>query len=105
MQTGAEIQRPTGLETEKCGRGVVRLILMLSLAAAISMGPQASRAACIYDLSPSGRTHGNGVATNTIGVGTFSGCGWNATTTNNWVGIVAGGSGSGGGTVTYSIQA
>ena len=60
---------------------------------------------CSYSLSPTNRNHGYGAATNTFGVSTSGGCDWTATTTNDWLTILSGTSGSGNGTVTYTAVA
>src|SRR6185503_20515620 len=60
---------------------------------------------CSYSLSPKSRSHGFGLATNTVGVTTGAGCPWTATTTNTWILLQLGTNGPGNGTVTYSVLA
>ena len=43
--------------------------------------------------------------TGTVSVATFAGCGWSAGTTNSWISILSGATGSGNGTVTYAVAA
>jgi uncharacterized membrane protein YqjE len=58
---------------------------------------------CSYRLSPTNRTHGSGIATNTLSVIVSNPCPWSVVNTNPWLTILAGGSGAGNGTVTYSV--
>ena len=65
----------------------------------------AVQAACTYTVSPSGRNHGYGAATNTILVSAGTGCTWNVTNPNPWIIIQSGASGASTGTVTYAVVA
>src|SRR5437870_1234331 len=58
---------------------------------------------CSYDLTPTERSHGFGAATALVSVATSSGCHWTAVSTNSWISIVAGASGTGDGDVTYAV--
>ena len=60
---------------------------------------------CAYLISPVSRTHGSGAESGTIAVSAGTGCIWTATTSLPWVSIVSGATGSGNGTVSYSVQA
>ena len=60
---------------------------------------------CSYDLTPDTRTVGNAASTGTASVTAASGCAWTATSSAAWLTITGGSSGSGNGTVAYSITA
>ena len=62
-------------------------------------------AACSYAISPASRTVLGTEGIATFDVGTDAGCTWTVTTTAAWLSVVAGGSGSGNGTVTYRVAA
>src|SRR6185503_8227050 len=59
---------------------------------------------CDYTLSASGASHGSGVENGSIGVNTTSICQWDVFNTNGWITILTGASGTGNGTVTYSVS-
>jgi hypothetical protein len=63
------------------------------------------RAACRYDIGPSSQNVAPGGATGTITVAAGSNCAWSATSGASWIAITAGASGSGNGTVTFSVPA
>ncbi len=61
---------------------------------------------CIYTLSPSSRTHTANAETGSVSVtASNSSCTWNAASNSNWASITSGNSGTGNGTVAYSLQA
>ena len=62
-------------------------------------------AACTFTIAPTSRDHASGAETGSITVTTLAGCVWSATSTDNWITITAGASGSGGGPVTYTVAA
>ena len=59
---------------------------------------------CVYKLSPTNRTHGNGSVTGLVSVTTSNGCTWSVVNTNDWVTITAGESGDGNGGVGYLVE-
>jgi len=60
---------------------------------------------CEITLTTTGRSHGAGADTNTISItANGAGCPWNATTAANWISLT-GASGTGDGTVTYTLAA
>lgn len=61
--------------------------------------------ACTYSLAPAGLSVGSGAASGTIQVTTQTGCAWTASSGAPWFSIVSGGSGTGSGTVRYSVAA
>jgi len=60
--------------------------------------------ACSYTLSSSSRSFGAVGGTGTVGVTASVGCAWTATSNVPWITITSGASGSGNGTVSYSVQ-
>lgn len=62
--------------------------------------------ACTYSISPtSASVSASGVTGGSITVTTQSGCAWTASSAASWVTITSGASGTGSGTVTYSVAA
>jgi hypothetical protein len=63
-------------------------------------------AICTYQISPTNRTHGYGVATNAVSIDTLSICPWNVVNTNSWITFYAPTNGVGDSTnITYSLLA
>jgi hypothetical protein len=60
---------------------------------------------CSYSLSTSSQNVPANGGTGTVDVTAAGGCGWTATSNVAWIGITAGSSGTGNGTVGYSVQA
>jgi hypothetical protein len=60
---------------------------------------------CTYTIDPTSRSHGPGAETGTVTITTQAGCGWLATSGAAWVVITSGSSGSGSGTVSYTVAA
>jgi hypothetical protein len=61
--------------------------------------------ACAYGVTPPSRTIDAAGGTATFDVATAAGCSWTVTAGASWLTVVSGGSGSGGGTVTYRAAA
>jgi hypothetical protein len=61
--------------------------------------------ACAYGVTPPSRTIDAGGGTATFDVATAAACSWTVTAGASWLTVVSGGSGSGGGTVTYRAAA
>jgi hypothetical protein len=59
--------------------------------------------ACTYTVSPTSRSLGSSGGTSTFSVGAPSGCAWTATETASWITITGGASGSGNGTVAFTV--
>ncbi len=66
---------------------------------------QAGAASCTYTVSPTSIAPGAAGLTGNITVTTQSGCAWSASNPLGWVSIVSGSSGTGSGTVIYSVSA
>lgn len=63
-------------------------------------------AACSYVIQPTSASVGSvASAGNSIAVNTQAGCAWTATSDATWITVTAGGSGTGNGTVTFSVTA
>ena len=63
----------------------------------------AAPATCSYSLSPSSRSFASSGGSGSFSVSASSGCGWNATTAQAWIHITGGSSGSGNGTVSFTV--
>jgi hypothetical protein len=61
--------------------------------------------ACSYSLTPGSISVGASASAGTITVSAPSGCGWTATSNAGWITITSGSSGTGNGTVHYSVTA
>lgn len=60
---------------------------------------------CSYAVSPSAVAVGFDGGTGSVGVTTTSGCSWTATSGSSWITVTSGSSGTGSGTVGYSVAA
>jgi sugar lactone lactonase YvrE len=66
---------------------------------------QAGVPACEYTVSPASESVPSGGGSRRITISTASGCNWTATTSATWISITAGASGSGNGSVEYTVAA
>jgi len=89
-----------------------RFFVSVSLAALVSAGlascnkhasPTEPTPVCSYSISPATLTLGSDGGTGSVAVTAPAGCSWTATTSAGWITITAGASGSGPGSVTYSV--
>ena len=62
-------------------------------------------ASCSYSLSSSSQSFGSTGGSGTLNVITTAGCSWSAASNASWISITAGSSGTGNGTVSYSVAA
>jgi subtilisin family serine protease len=60
---------------------------------------------CTYAISPTSQSIGSGGGTGSVSVTSGSSCNWQATSQASWVTITAGSSGTGNGTVNYTVAA
>ena len=60
---------------------------------------------CTFALLPAGATHSSVATTNSFSLTTSNFCSWAVVNTNPWVTILSGGSGAGGGVITYALNA
>ncbi len=60
---------------------------------------------CTFAVNPTSRSAPVGSSTGTFNVVTATGCAWTAATTDQWITITSGATGSGNGTVGYSVAA
>ena len=61
--------------------------------------------ACAYSISPTDVTLGEAAGSGTVAVSTGAGCSWTASSGASWITVTAGSSGTGGGSVSYSVAA
>jgi len=66
---------------------------------------QAGTPSCSYSISPTSATYGANGGSGSVSVSTTAGCTWAASSNNNWIHVTSGSSGTGSGTVNYSIDA
>ena len=62
-------------------------------------------AACTYTISPASQSFGASGGTGSVTVTTQAGCAWSAASSASWLAVTAGSSGTGPGTVGYSVTA
>jgi hypothetical protein len=60
---------------------------------------------CEYNVSPTNRTHGYSGGGNFVSVNTSAACSWTVVNPNPWINISSGGSGTGNGSIIYSVPA
>ena len=60
---------------------------------------------CTYSISPTTQSFSSAAGSGTVNVTAGSGCSWTAASNAGWMSITSGASGSGNGTVGYSVQA
>jgi len=61
-------------------------------------------ASCSYTLSPTSQSFSSGGGSGSFSVSAESGCSWSATTSQGWIHITGGSSGSGNGTVSFTVD-
>ncbi|HYV32964.1 MAG TPA: BACON domain-containing carbohydrate-binding protein, partial [Candidatus Binatia bacterium] len=84
----------------------LRPVLLALMALLGAGGVSEATAACTYSISPTSRTHGYGAATNSVSVTASSGlCAWTVANTNAWITVISATSGTGSGTVLYTVAA
>jgi lipoprotein signal peptidase len=98
------------------GNGAVSYIVDVNTAptprsATITVGGQTftvnqnGTAGCIQSISPTSQSFGSLGGSNWVTVTAMTGCGWTAVSNKSWITVVAGSSGTGSGTVNYSVAA
>ncbi|MBI5641201.1 MAG: matrixin family metalloprotease [Nitrospirae bacterium] len=65
----------------------------------------ASSGSCTYSISPLNRTFDSAGGSDDIHVTAGTGCAWTATSSSSWITVTSGNSGTGNGTVYYSVSA
>jgi hypothetical protein len=58
---------------------------------------------CNYSIAPTGKLFGSSSGTGSVSVTTTAGCNWTAVSNDAWLTVTSGASGSGNGTVNYSV--
>jgi glucose/arabinose dehydrogenase len=71
----------------------------------IASAPPPPPPVCSYSITPTRATFGAAATTGTVAVTAPAGCGWTAVSNSSWITVTGGSSGSGNGTVTYSVAA
>jgi hypothetical protein len=65
---------------------------------------QSGAAPCAYSITPVSQSFGDSGGTATVAVTTTAGCAWTASDNRSWIVITSGSSGTGAGTVRYSVS-
>ncbi|MGB3948649.1 MAG: BACON domain-containing carbohydrate-binding protein, partial [Bacteroidia bacterium] len=66
---------------------------------------QSGNTSCTFTISPLNQTFTDQAATGSVTVTAASGCNWAATSNDSWITVTSGSTGSGNGTVSYSVTA
>jgi len=90
---------PTGTASQNTA------LALNNTAASVANFRQAVTGSCTYSLSGSLVTIGNGTSSSSVAVSTGAGCTWTATSNASWLTITSGASGTGPGTVAYTVAA
>jgi len=69
----------------------------------VTQAAAAPAPACSYSVSPAQQSFGKSGGTGSVAVTTQAGCQWTATRSATWITITAGASGTGSGTIAYSV--
>lgn len=93
---------PTGIAANQANAADNRLTLNNTKATVANFR---GTAGCTYQLSPTNPSHPSSETTSSISVIAGSNCPWTATTGDTWITITSGASGSGNGTVSYTVGA
>jgi len=80
-------------------------IYVVNLGGSVSRIASTTPPPCTYTIAPSRATFSSGAGSGSVIVTAPSGCGWTAASNAAWVTITGGASGTGNGTVTYSVAA
>lgn len=68
-------------------------------------GTCSSGGGCSYSINPSSASYSSAGGSGSVAVTTQAGCGWTAVSNDPWISVTSGASGSGGGSVGYSVAA
>ncbi|MBK9313320.1 MAG: hypothetical protein IPM55_03565 [Acidobacteria bacterium] len=69
----------------------------------LTINAPSTQPTCTYQLTPTNQSFTNLGGNGTINVSTQQGCNWNVVNSNTWITITGGSSGSGNGTVSYTV--
>jgi hypothetical protein len=92
----------------------MKVLLFLGLIVSVSAASTACRGkkspseptpVCAVTISPGSLTFGSDGGAGSVTVSAAGGCSWTATSSGAWIAVTSGGTGSGGGTVAYSVTA
>ncbi len=74
------------------------------VAAGDNSASDATTVDCAFSISPTSRTHESFQSTGTVKVTVQGGCSWKATSLVDWITVTSGDTGTGNGTVSYSVE-
>ncbi|MBL8175542.1 MAG: S-layer homology domain-containing protein [Bryobacterales bacterium] len=94
---------PTGVSSDLANSADNAQSLNNTASAAAAFRSSAS--GCVFSLSPPNASTGASGASGTFAVTGGAGCGWTAASGSSWISVTSGASGSGSGTVAYTVQA
>jgi glucose/arabinose dehydrogenase len=86
------------------GSPPTRTIATPAVATTYTAAYTAVPAACSYTLSPTSKYFTSAGGTGSVSMTTTTGCAWTAVSNASWITITAGASGTGNGTVSYSVE-
>ncbi len=75
----------------------------ITMAGQIHTVTQSAASTCSYTISPTALSYASNGGSGVVNVTTTSGCNWTATSNNSWITITSGSSGSGNGSVNYTV--
>jgi predicted secreted protein len=90
------------MQTALRSRFLAVITVMLVLTVGVNRGSAALP--CTYDIAPMMEHFSSSGGSNSVSVTAPDGCAWTATTTDGWIEITSGDSGSGNGTVNYTVD-
>ncbi len=94
--------------TRQIGRSMIVIVLVIaSLIASSGVGAAESmdEISCTYSISPNSQSFGDISGIGSVSVTSPSDCNWTATSNDDWITVTSGDSGSGSGTIGYSVAA
>jgi len=97
-----------GEMTGQMGRTMIVIVLVVATLIASSGDGAAKRIdeiSCTYSISPTSQSFGDIGGSGDVSVTSQGDCSWTATSNDDWITVISGDSGSGSGTVGYSVAA
>ena len=98
--SAAEFTYPTGITVTPDGRVFVVDTWNFTVRRLVDIS-----GSCTYSISPTSQSFFSAAGSGTVTVTAGSGCSWTAASNAGWISVTSGASGSGNGTVGYSVQA
>jgi glucose/arabinose dehydrogenase len=93
----------TGMNISSFGEDESGELYVVNLGGSVSRLVQSGTAACTYSISPTRVTFTAAGGTGSVAVAAGPGCGWSSVSQASWIAVTSGATGSGNGTVTYSV--